>query len=70
MMSSTVDELASIKSTKTTSTENGLIVVTNQLDDGSKSLRVVNGGLESHSREAVTNASVAANPNATDQPDR
>ena len=59
----TVGELTANKSTSTESTENGVKVVTNQLDDGSKSLRIINDGMTASNREVDTEDSDAANPN-------
>ena len=59
----TVGELTANTSTTTDTTENGVNVVTNQLDDGSRTLEIINDGMKPSSREVDTQVSDAASPN-------
>ena len=56
----TVGELTANTSTTTDTTENGVNVVTKQLDDGSRSLQIINGGMTPSRREVDTEEVSAA----------
>ncbi|NQW94112.1 MAG: hypothetical protein HQ446_08770, partial [Polaromonas sp.] len=56
----TVGELTANTSITTDTTENGVNVVTKQLDDGSRSLQIINGGMTPSSREVDTEEVSAA----------
>ena len=65
----TVSEIAENQSTTKISTENGMNVVTNEIDDGSRSLKVVAGGIAKSEREVDTKIPAIENTNTLAQSD-